>query len=85
MKTFEYIIQDNIGIHARPAGLLVNEAKKYESEITISIGEKSAKATKLMALMALGVKHGQTVIVTIEGADEELAWKGIKAFLEQNL
>lgn len=53
MKKFNYVIKDEIGIHARPAGLLVKEAKKYESTITIRKGEKTAEAKKLMALISL--------------------------------
>lgn len=85
MKSFEYVIKDEVGIHARPAGILVKEAKKYESKITISKDGKSAEATRLMAVMSLGVKCGQTVEVTVEGADEDTALEGIKAFFEQNL
>ena len=77
MKTFNYEIKDEIGIHARPAGLLVKEAKKYSSKITISVNGKSAEATKLMAIMSLGVKHGQTVEVSVEGEDEETAYGDI--------
>lgn len=85
MKTFNYEIKDEIGIHARPAGLLVKEAKNYSSKITLNINGKSAEATKLMAIMSLGVKNGQTVEVTVEGADEDTACEGIKTFFEQNL
>ncbi len=85
MKTFTYEIKDEIGIHARPAGLLVKEAKKYNSKIVVNIDGKSAEATKLMAIMSLGVKHGQTVEVTVEGDDEETAYEDIKTFFEQNL
>lgn len=85
MKKFEYVIKDEVGIHARPAGLLVKEAKKYESKITISKDGKSAEATKLMAIMGLGVKCGQTVEVSVEGADEDTAFEGVKAFFEANL
>lgn len=85
MKKFEYVIKDEVGIHARPAGLLVKEAKKYESKITISKDGKSAEATKLMAVMGLGVKCGQSVEVAVEGADEDAAYEGIKAFFETNL
>lgn len=85
MKKFEYVITDEVGIHARPAGILVKEAKKYESKITISCNGKSAEATKLMAVMGLGVKCGQTVEVTIEGADEDTTEKEIKTFFETNL
>lgn len=85
MKRFEYVIKDEVGIHARPAGLLVKEAKKYESKITISKAGKSAEATKLMAVMGLGVKCGQTVQVTVEGTDEEKAYEDILVFFEANL
>lgn len=85
MKKFEYVIKDEVGIHARPAGLLVKEAKKYESKVSITKEGKSAEATKLMALMGLGVKCGETVEVSVEGADEDTAFEGIKAFFEANL
>ena len=71
MQKFSYVIKDEVGIHARPAGLLVKEAKKYESKIQIIKDTKSADATKLMAVMGLGVKCGDMIIVEIEGSDEE--------------
>ena len=85
MKTFEYTIKDELGIHARPAGLLVKESKKYESECTITKDGKTKKLTQLMMLMSLGVKQGETVTVTAEGADEDTAIEGLKAFFEANL
>ena len=63
----------------------MKEAKKYESKISITKDGKSAEATKLMALMGLGVKCGDTVEVTLDGADEDTAFEGIKAFFEANL
>lgn len=84
MKSFDYTVTDEVGIHARPAGVLAKEAKKYASTITITKDGKSAVATKLMAIMALGVKCGQTVTVTIEGSDEDTAYADIKAFFEAN-
>ena len=53
MKSFTYTIIDSLGIHARPAGQIVAEAKKYSSSIMIDAGEKKASATKLMAVMVL--------------------------------
>ncbi len=84
MQKFDYVIKDEVGIHARPAGLLVKEAKKYQSEVRIVKDGKSAVATKLMAVMGLGVKCGDTVAVEVEGADEDAACEGIKAFFESN-
>lgn len=85
MLSFDYVVTDEVGIHARPAGLLVKEAKKYESRIVIKKDEKAAEATKLMAVMGLGVKCGQNVEVEIDGADEDVAYKVMKAFFEANL
>ncbi len=85
MKTFTYTVKDEVGIHARPAGLLVKKAKEFESVITIEKGGKKAAATKLMAVMGLGVKCGDTVTVTAEGADEEKAAAEMEEFLSANL
>ena len=85
MKTFEYTIKDELGIHARPAGLLVKEAKKFESECTITKDGKTKKLTQLMMLMSLGVKQGDTVIVSVDGADEDAAVASLKEFFENNL
>lgn len=85
MKTFTYVITDALGIHARPAGLLVKEAKKYESRIVISCEGRKTEAVRLMALMSMGIRCGQEIQVEISGADEEAALEGIRTFLESNL
>ena len=81
MKTFTYTIQDEVGIHARPAGLLAKKAKEFQSTITMEKGGKSVNLTKLMA----GVKCGDTVTVSVDGADEETAFAEMQAFFQQNL
>lgn len=85
MRSFQYTITDPVGIHARPAGLLVKQAKTYESAITIEKDGKSVNALKLMALMGLCVKQGNTVTVTVEGPDEEKAAAGLEAWMKENL
>ena len=85
MKSFTYTVQDELGLHARPAGLLVKVAKKFESECTITKDGKTKKLTQLMMLMSLGVKQGDIVTVTAEGADEEAAAAALKEFFENNL
>ncbi len=84
MKSFEYTITDPVGIHARPAGLLVKEVKKYSSTVTVTKGDKSVNALKLMALMGMGIKQGDTVTVSIDGADEDTAAAAIEAFFKAN-
>lgn len=85
MKTFDYTIQDAIGIHARPAGLIVKKAKEFESVFTLTKDGKSADLRKLMALMSLGVKGGDTVTITVEGADEDAAAAAMKQFLAETI
>lgn len=85
MKTFSYTIKDEVGIHARPAGLLAKKAKEFESVITIEKDGKLSAATKLMSVMGMGIKCGDTVNVTVSGADEEKAAAEIEAFFNANL
>lgn len=85
MKTFTYTIKDEVGIHARPAGLLVKKAKEFGSTITVEKDGKSVNASKLMALMGLGVKCGDTVTVKAEGSDEDNAVAAMEEFFKSNL
>ena len=85
MKTFQYDVMDELGLHARPAGLLVKLVKNYQSKVTIERDGSRADASKLMAVMSLGVKKGQTVYIDIEGSDEERAYEEIFTFFRENL
>ena len=84
MKQFEYTVQDAMGIHARPAGLLSKEARSYKSAITVVKGEKEANVLRLMALMQLGVKCGETVTVKVEGEDEDVCAAAMEEFFKAN-
>lgn len=85
MKEFSYKIKDSIGIHARPAGLLVKTAGKFKSDIKIISGDKSADAKKLFSVMGLGVKFDSDVVITADGEDEDTAVSELKRFFEENL
>lgn len=85
MKTFDYVVKDELGIHARPAGLLVKEVKNHNSRVLIKKDDKEVDATRLMAIMALGVKCGAKVTVTVEGEDEEAACQALQKFFEEQL
>ena len=78
-------VTNKSGIHARPAGILAKKAKEYASRITITKGGKTAEAQKLMAVMSLGVKKGETVTVSAEGEDEEKAVADMETFFKENL
>ncbi len=85
MKEIKYTINDPLGIHARPAGLIVKLAGGFKSAITIDNGAKKADAKRIMAVMSMGVKQGQEITVTVEGEDEEAAAAAIETFLKENL
>lgn len=86
MKEFEYVITDPVGIHARPAGNLVKEIKNYtDSKISITKGEKTVDGLRLMAVMGLGAKQGDTVKFTVEGGDEDAVVEALSAWLKENL
>lgn len=84
MKEFTYTITDPVGIHARPAGMLAKKAAGFKSTVTVIKGEKKADTRRLMVLMGLGIKCGETIIVQAEGEDEQAAADEIKAFLIEN-
>lgn len=84
MKEFEFVVIDPQGIHARPAGLLVKEAKKFESNISVFKGARKGDLKKIFTVMALGVKQGESIKVQVEGADEEQAASAVEAFLKEN-
>ena len=86
MKSIDYTVWAEAGIHARPAGLLVKQASSFKSNIKIINKEscKEADLKRLMAVMALGVKQGNSIIISAEGEDEEEAAKTLEAFLKEN-
>ena len=86
MKAFTYTIEDELGIHARPAGLLSKLARSFpDTVVTVTKGETTVKATQLMKLMNLGIKKGDQVTVTAEGDSEEAARAALRDFFEENL
>lgn len=85
MKEIKYVLTDEVGIHARPAGELAKIVKEFESTVMIILGDKSAKAKSLMKVMGLGAKQGDEIIVQVEGADEEACAAKLEAFLKENL
>lgn len=84
MKSFDYTIQDPVGMHARPAGRLAREAAATHSAVTVVKGEKKADTRRLMALMGLGIRQGDAIRVEVEGPDEEQAAAALKRFLAEN-
>ena len=85
MKEFTHVIADPLGLHARPAGMLVKACAGYASAVTITAPTGKADAQRLMAVMRLAAKQGMELTVSVDGADEEKAAAELQAFLQANL
>ena len=85
MKEIKYVVTDEIGLHARPAGLLVKAITGFDSNITIKKGTMESNAKSIIGIMALGIKNGEEVTIVIEGPDEAEASETLRIFLNENL
>ena len=85
MKEFKHVINDPMGMHARPAGMLVKAVAGYASKITVTAPTGTADAKRLMGLMRLAAKQGMELTISVEGPDEEKAAAELQAFLAENL
>jgi len=84
MGKFSYLITDEVGIHARPASLLVKKCTGYKSNITLTCNGKTVDAKRAMGVMGLGAKKGTTVEVNITGEDEVQATTELEAYFKEN-
>ena len=84
MKEIKFTVTDPLGIHARPAGILVKEAKKFSSKLTVWKCDKNCDMRKLLALMGMAVKQNDEITVQGEGDDEAACAEAIEKFLKEN-
>jgi phosphocarrier protein len=84
MITQKYLIKDELGLHARPAGVVVKMAAKYKCDIKLGTPAKMANAKRIIGVMALTLKQNQEMTMTFDGEDEEQAASDIKAYLSEN-
>ncbi|MEA4134359.1 HPr family phosphocarrier protein [Mycoplasma sp. 2045] len=84
MKEFTAKIIDPIGLHARPATLIVSTATKFKSDSKLIYNGREANLKSIMNIMALGIKHGAEITVKVLGEDEEAAVKAIEAALKNH-
>ena len=85
MKEFNYVIQDEQGIHARPAGILVKAANEFQSDIQVDKDGKKGDLKRIFGVMGLGIKKGDNIRVIIEGPDEEMAAQKIETLFKEQL
>lgn len=67
------ILQNESGLHARPAGQFVKVASKFDSEIEIEVNGNKVNAKSIMSMMGLGAAQGDEIRIIANGKDEEKA------------
>lgn len=85
MQEIKYVITNSMGLHARPAGLLVKEAAKYPCAVTVGVNGDTVSAKGILGVMKLSAKQGMELTFTFDGTDEELAAASMVDFLRANL
>jgi phosphocarrier protein len=78
-------IASRSGLHARPAAIVVQKAKEFQSDITFSKGDKVVNAKSILSMLTLGVQQGDQIRVTISGTDAHPALEALVALLEKDL
>lgn len=82
MKTRTLTVPNRLGIHARPAALIVRKASEYRSEVFISNGVDEVNAKSIMGVMTLAAAGGTRISVSAEGPDEDSALEGVCGVIE---
>ncbi len=77
-------VQNETGLHSRPADLFVRTAKLYESKITVFKGEKSANAKNIIKVILLNVSQGSEIRIEADGSDETNAITDLKSLVESD-
>jgi phosphocarrier protein HPr len=73
------IIQNKLGLHARPAALVVSVASRFRSEIYLNKDGVEVNAKSIMGVMMLAAEMGSWILITADGQDEELAVQALEA------
>lgn len=84
MKQLTAIVQATAGLHARPASLLVKKAGEFTSIITLEKDGKKADAKRLLSVLTLAAKQGDTITISADGSDEDAALEAVKQLVESN-
>lgn len=85
MERFYHKIQSGVGLHARPASMLVQQTQKYDSRISIEYESKFVNAKSIMSVFSLAAGQGSEICIVIEGNDEKKAAEELKEFCHKNI
>lgn len=85
MRQQSVTLASKSGLHARPAATFVQEAKRFQSAITLAKDGKSVNAKSILSVLTLGAQQGDQVVLAAEGDDADAAVTSLAALLERDL
>ncbi|MGY6658763.1 dihydroxyacetone kinase phosphoryl donor subunit DhaM [Amycolatopsis sp. TRM77291] len=83
-SSVELTLRNDVGLHARPAAVLVRSIAGLDAQVTVRLGDETADANSVLALMALGARQGDRIEVRAKGAQAEEALSKVKDLVDQN-
>ena len=84
MISKEIVVQNEVGLHARPATFFIQKANEFKSLITIARDDRKVNAKSLLGVLSLGITKGTKVILTAEGPDEQEAISELDKLIMSN-
>ena len=84
MVSKEIVIQNQVGLHARPATFFIQKANEFKSLITIAKDERKVNAKSLLGVLSLGITKGTSVIISADGSDEQEAIDALGVLVMSN-
>ena len=85
MREYDHTVLNELGMHARPAGLFVRLAKEHQSKIEISKGAESVNAIRILAVMGMNIRQGDQIRITVDGADEDQVLPEVRRICRESL
>lgn len=73
----DVVVQNQVGLHARPATFFIQKANEFKSSIWVEKEERRVNAKSLLGILSLGIVGGTTIRIIADGPDEEVAVKGL--------
>ena len=82
MYTQEVTINNEVGLHARPATYFIRKANEFKSGIWVEKDERRVNAKSLLGVLSLGIVGGTTIRLIADGSDEQQAIEGLVKLIE---
>ncbi len=84
MYSKEVVVQNQVGLHARPATFFIQKANEFKSSIWVENQERKVNAKSLLGVLSLGITRGTEITIIADGADEEEAVESLVAIINSN-